>query len=38
LGFLGQGKIQQALLFLTKASAMDINHQGVQIHKAMAVG
>jgi len=38
LGFLGQGKIQQALLFLTKASAMDINHQGVQIHKEMAVG
>ena len=38
LGFLGQGKLQQALPFLTEASAMDINHQGVQIHKEMAVG
>ena len=37
LGYLGLGKIEEAKELLSKASKMDINHQGVQTHLAMTL-
>ncbi|MFZ4544291.1 MAG: DUF5107 domain-containing protein [Saprospiraceae bacterium] len=34
LGYLGLGEIEKATINLARASEMDINHQGVQMHKA----
>ena len=33
LGYLGKGEHDNAKYHLTQAAKMDINHQGVQIHK-----
>ncbi len=37
LGYLGYGNIEKANLHLQKAAEMDINHQGVQIHKQLSL-
>jgi len=33
LGYLGYGNTEKAKLYLQKAAEMDVNHQGVQVHK-----
>ena len=37
LGYLGLGEIEKAKDLLSEASVMDVNHQGVQTHLAMAL-
>lgn len=37
LGYLGLGEMEKAKGFLSKASAMDVNHQGIQTHLAMTL-